>query len=562
LAEALTHGHLSNDTCLAGSVDYATRNGHLYSDKAPGLSILEIPVVTTFDALPFRSGLDWRLWLMRISTVGLALIGCAFLVGRVLEGLHPGVGSLGIVVFGLGTLAGSLAQVSFEHLPAALAVFGAFLLAWRGRPLTAGLAAGAGLLLEYESGIALAVIAAYVALGGTRSLTRYAVGVLPCVVTLGAYNWAAFGAPWHLSYQYVSSSFAGEQGRGLFGISAPTLSGFGAVLAGNGGLLFVSPVLALAAFGLVRFGRAHRSEALVAGAITVLLVISDAGYFLPYGGASPGPRFVAPALPFLLLGLAAAFRARPRLTVRLAALSVVTATLVSLSWTRGIVVMQNTVWAELVRAPFEESSNQLVRAIPPSVLGSSVASRWIEVAVVLFGAIAAFVLAVKALSPRPSPPRRTPQRLVRAALAFALLAAIDTCAVLGYPSGNGYQPRHSPLNVGVSASPTSSYLGGEVNYRVDVTNESDNVLLPDVVLTLTLAPGMHLVGAPKLLSGIGCTGDTVVRCRLDYLAPKQPTTVWFGIQFSDTGVHRLLARASSNGFAGPSATVYDVPVGS
>ena len=418
------------------------------------------------------------------------------------------------------------------------------------------------MLVEYESGIALTVIAAYVALRGIPSLTRYAVGVLPGVVALGSYNWAAFGAPWHLSYHYVAASFAGAQGQGLFGISAPTLHGFAAVLAGNGGLLFVSPVLALAALGLIRFGREHRAEALVAGTITALLVISDAGYFLPYGGSSPGPRFVAPALPFLLLGLAEAFRTRPRLTLRLAALSVVTATLVSLSWTSGVAVMRNTVWAELFRAPFERSSNHLVRAIPPSVFGSSAAGKWIEVAVVLFGALAAFMLARKALPPRPTPVRPTPRRLVRAAVTVALVAAIDTCAVLGYPSGNGYQPRHSPFNVGVSASPTTSYVGGEVNYRVDVTNESDVVLLSDVILTLTFAPGMHLVGAPKLLSGIGCTGDTIVRCRLDYLAPKQPTTVWFGLQFSDPGVHRLLARASSNGFDGPSATVFDVPVGS
>ncbi len=240
------------------------------------------------------------------------------------------------------------------------------------------------------------------------------------------------------------------------------------------------------------------------------------------------------------------------------------ATAVALTWTQGTIVMRNTVWAELARAPFAGSSSRLARAIPPSIFGTSSLARWLEVVVVVPGVAVALAIAVRALPPRAitaSAATGRP-RLVGAAAVVALLVAIDAGAVLGYPSGNGYQPRRSPLNVAVSGSPATSYPGGEVNYRVDVTNESDVVLLPDMTLTLTLAPGMHLVGAPKLLTGQGCTGDVVVRCHLDYLAPRQPTTLWFGIQFSEPGIHRLLARSSSNGFEGPPATAFDVPVGS
>ncbi len=563
LANALIHGSVSADRCLEASVDYAVRDGHRYSDKAPGLSIIEIPVVAIVQPLPFRDGWDWRIWLVRASSVGAALLACAFLLGRVAEGLQPGVGPLAIVLLGLGTLTGALAQVSFEHVPAALAVFGTFVLAWRNRPLAAGLAAGSSLLIEYESGVAVAVIAAYVLLAGARQLARYLVGTIPGVIVLGAYNWAAFGAPWHLSYHYVAAAFSGSQSQGLFGISAPSLSGLAAVIAGNGGLLFVSPVLALSAYGLVRLARHHAAEALVAAALLAALVLANTGYFLPYGGASPGPRFIAPALPFVLLGLAEAYITRPRLTVLLAVMSGATATAVALTWTQGTIVMRNTVWAELARAPFAGSSGRLARAIPPSIFGASSLARWLEAIVVVAGAAVALTIAVRALPPRVIVASTSPTRprLVGAAAVVALLVAIDAGAVLGYPSGNGYQPRRSPLNVAVSGSPASSYPGGEVNYRVDVTNESDAVLLPDVTLTLTLASGMHLVGAPKLLTGHGCTGDTVVRCRLDYLAPRQPTTVWFGIQFSEPGIHRLLAQASSNGFAGPPATPFDVPVG-
>jgi hypothetical protein len=51
-----------------------------------------------------------------------------------------------------------------------------------------------------------------------------------------------------------------------------------------------------------------RAEALTCAAATVCFLLINAGYFLPYGGNSPGPRFFAPALPFLAVGLAPALR--------------------------------------------------------------------------------------------------------------------------------------------------------------------------------------------------------------------------------------------------------------
>ena len=43
LTRAVSHGHLSADACLAGAVDVASYGGHLYSDKAPGVSFLTLP---------------------------------------------------------------------------------------------------------------------------------------------------------------------------------------------------------------------------------------------------------------------------------------------------------------------------------------------------------------------------------------------------------------------------------------------------------------------------------------------------------------------------------------
>ena len=48
----------------------------------------------------------------------------------------------------------------------------------------------------------------------------------------------------------------------------------------------------------------------------------DAGYWAPFGGLSPGPRYLAPALPFLALGFPDAYRQWPRLTAAAALASV------------------------------------------------------------------------------------------------------------------------------------------------------------------------------------------------------------------------------------------------
>ena len=74
------------------------------------------------------------------------------------------------------------------------------------------------------------------------------------------------------------------------------------------------------------------------------------GYGDPYGGLSPGPRYLTPALPFLALGLAPAF-ARWRLpTAVLTAVSIFAGMTVGLTWAASASShFRETVWGELVR---------------------------------------------------------------------------------------------------------------------------------------------------------------------------------------------------------------------
>jgi hypothetical protein len=64
--------------------------------------------------------------------------------------------------------------------------------------------------------------------------------------------------------------------------------------------------------------RGRRAEAWTIAAVALVYLVYDSGYWLPFGGGTPGPRFLLPALPFLALPLVLAYRRHPLTTLALA----------------------------------------------------------------------------------------------------------------------------------------------------------------------------------------------------------------------------------------------------
>src|SRR5262249_57668312 len=112
---------------------------------------------------------DGRLWFVHLVASGIPFLLCAFLIGRISEGLAPGFGGASLVVFGLGTEMGALGISGFDHVLTAALGFGAFVLASRRRPLAAGLAAGAAVATEDEALVILVLVLAYAAPPGRSS---------------------------------------------------------------------------------------------------------------------------------------------------------------------------------------------------------------------------------------------------------------------------------------------------------------------------------------------------------------------------------------------------------
>jgi hypothetical protein len=407
LTRSLVHLRLSADACLgtAWATDRAQYGRHLYSDKAPGMSVLEIPGSV---AAPVGDTSSWpiesvRLWLPRVLSSGIAFLLGIFLVGRISEGLAPGLGGISLVTFGLGTLFAPFAAAGFEHVTAGTLGLATLALAWRRRPALAGVVAGVALLVAYEAALILLIVAIYLAfLQGACPFSRYALGALPGVLLLCAYDRLAFGAPWHLSYDYIVGANAANQDSGFFGIHLPRVDGIRDVFVGAGGLLPVSPVLLASAYGLVLLGRRYRAEAIVCGAVTAAFLFLDCGYFAPYGGLSPGPRFVIPCLPFLALGLSSAFARSFRVTALLAALSVVATTAETLTWVE-LQPSRGTIWARIVDLPVALGSSAIVRHLTSNVVVLLGSPRGLGAVLVVLAAAAAMVVSSRAGSRSPSP---------------------------------------------------------------------------------------------------------------------------------------------------------------
>src|SRR5262245_23017262 len=339
------HGSVQIDAYHRLTTDRAYRDGHWYSDKAPGLSIVAIPTVEALRAFDSLTGdtsglLVWKrvghIWLIRIFTSGIGLLLATFLVGRAAEGLRRGYGAPVAITFAVGTLFGPLGPTTFDHDLVAALGFAAFLLAARRPGLVpfAGAVAGVATLVEYQGALIAAVVAAFVAVRhGWRRLLVYCACGLPAAVALGVYNNAAFGSPFKLSYDFVANQYTERQHHGFFGIGTPTAHGAWYTFLDGKGLLLISPVLLAAAVGLVLlWRRGFRAIAGVCIAVTLLFLFANMAYFEPYGGLSPGPRFFAPALPFLALGLVEAYYRWPIATGLLALWSFSWATFDAASW--------------------------------------------------------------------------------------------------------------------------------------------------------------------------------------------------------------------------------------
>ncbi len=332
--------------------DKAFYGGHYYSDKAPGTALIGVPVYLLLTASFNLAGAGTPDPLTAVQALAFVESGIftVLLVLLLLRFLRPAVGERWALVvslgYGLGSIAFPFATMFFGHAASAFFLFAAFYVLWRAKtvegrrwwPALAGFLAGWAVLVELSAMLGVLVLLVY-ALDVTRSAGRWSSRVslrAPALMVAGAaipaamllsYNWVSFGGPLSLGYANLASGgFAEGMSQGLLGVTWPKGEALVDLLVGPRGLLRLAPWFLLAPVGLLAARRTDlRREVLVCGAIVIAYLVFNAGYYLPFGGWTPGPRFLSPALPFAAVLVALAPAALRQLIALLIVIAVILA---------------------------------------------------------------------------------------------------------------------------------------------------------------------------------------------------------------------------------------------
>jgi hypothetical protein len=323
---------------LASRFDIATTpDGRHYSNKAPGVSLLAVPVHAAHRALAGGApSIAASTWAMRIFVVTLPCLLFLVVVWRVAGRFAadaPLARRRALVAYGLGCMALPYGVLFFSHALAAAAAgasFAAAVALVRDAPrrprllaLACGACAGAAVLIDYQGLLAALAIGTYL-LGRTRGPRRWTtvgLALVAALVPLGAlaaYHAAAFGAPWRTGYAFAADP---AHRQGVLGIVGPNrLAMWNATLSPSNGLLVLTPWVVLAVVGAVAIARdpARRArlgaEAATCAVIAALYLLFIGSLVPSFGraGWSVGPRYVGVALPFLAWLAAAGFAALER----------------------------------------------------------------------------------------------------------------------------------------------------------------------------------------------------------------------------------------------------------
>jgi hypothetical protein len=380
---ALAAGQAEIDRWHWETKDKAWFHGHFYSVKAPGLAAFTLPAYLALDAAEAKTlardaaanarkaehprwappddpdlsqyaysarrahRVEVRvengapiIWALTLVGAVIPAVALLLLVRWVAERIEPGFGTAAAITLGLGTIVMTFAAEYFSHVIAATLGFAAFALLFRERegPARIGLVGAAGLLaglavsFEYPLGLLGAILFGYAVArpGRLRRGAAYAAGAVIGAAPALAFNLWALGSPLEFAYSHAVAvqgltghAELGLNSGGFFGIDLPRPGAAVDLLLASRGLLTLTPVLVMGVVGAIMMRRRGRpAEAAVIGATAFAYFLYNAGYWLPFGGGSPGPRFLVPVLPFLAIGLAPAYRRLPALTLALAIPSV------------------------------------------------------------------------------------------------------------------------------------------------------------------------------------------------------------------------------------------------
>jgi hypothetical protein len=343
-------------------VDFASKDGHVYSDKAPAQPVFAVPFYLAYRAVGGEPAEELRvegnlgLWWASVWSAALPAAILVILMGRLARPWSERWSLTAGLAMGFGTLLFPFGSLLFSHTASAALVAGA-LLTWRRSPTHAphlvatGALLGGAIAVEYTCVVALAVV-------GLATLVRdrlrggwwLGLGAAGPIAMLMGYHWLAFGSPFDVPYRYHN---LGLHNSAAAGLEAPRPEVLWTLATSEKGLFLLTPVVLLGVIGLVLAARdrpERRAELAVIAAVFLGFVVVQAGAADLTGGDSLGPRYVIPGLPGLVVGLAHLWQRSPRLCTITAGVS--TAVMVLATYTEPLISVEGegvvAHWLELL----------------------------------------------------------------------------------------------------------------------------------------------------------------------------------------------------------------------
>jgi len=335
-------GTLNIDEFQDVTGDRSYYEGHVYSDKAPGMTFTSLPFIAASISYlnSYHKHYKWIniksnevtpsfVFVTQIATIftsGLltAIAAVALFFVALKLGASLGGATFGALAYGLATPAWGWATAFYGHASAASCLFLGLVAilymldASKSRSSEAALGFIAGALLswavviEYTSAPASAVIAIYGLVcawqwerGRFLTVLAWAVaGAFIFILPLIIYNYAVFGTLFDSGYRY-HTTFTGTK-EGFYGIESPRIQITGRLLLGiKRGIFWLSPLLLFVPYALYRQWKIPGVKGLSLTIIVIALyyLFWNSGYVYWTGGSATGPRFLTPILPFVSLSL-------------------------------------------------------------------------------------------------------------------------------------------------------------------------------------------------------------------------------------------------------------------
>jgi hypothetical protein len=406
------HHTLSIDSYQAGLGDKSYARGHYYSDKAPGLSFLAVPIYAVLRfVLPNVKGhkyvlykhygyyisqdmvyLRYAITYLLVIMPSAALVWLLWLFLARISG-REGWSLLLAGVYALGTIAYVYSTWFFSHQIAAVLLFSSFLLVFlhlRHKPLdrraalftaVAGLFSGLSIISEYPTFVIAGCIGVYllvVARDKLRSAAVFVGAMVPMAALAVMYNLLAFGKPFATGYNYVNSAWYHSHTKGWifglsdpssYGVQAPSLYSLWQITFGTyRGIFLISPVLLLAIVGAYFMWRRKevRPEFWLCVVVVLLYFLMDASRGVDQngwsGGSSVASRHLTPMLPFMIIPIVFGFQS---------------------VWFRRVFLVLGAISVAIVFAIVSTSGlftftdqNPLVNEAFPDFFGGHIAANW------------------------------------------------------------------------------------------------------------------------------------------------------------------------------------------